>query len=270
MDDIERRLSALLHTRAPEPPHLITAADIRHLAMTGELVGPGRHPGGAAPLHRVRPWIGAVLSAAAVVLLIAASLLIGGRWLGDREHAAPATRTASLVPPPTPTPSTARTVPPKSASRGSTPPPARSAACVADDITITAVTEQPANRNGAVLLHFTNTGHTACTTFGYPGVAVLDAARRQQYQAVRQPFGYMGGLHPGQAPPHITLAPGQQASALVEYGLVSEPSGDFCPMTTGLLVTMPNDTTSTRVNARLSDCGSAAVDPIVPGATGAA
>jgi len=140
-------------------------------------------------------------------------------------------------------------------------------ACTSVTTRLTAEPQQPANRNGATLLHFTNTSSHPCTTQGYPGVAVLNAAGQQQYQAIREPAGYFGGLQPGQSPPLVSLSPGQEATAILEVGDVY-PNGNFCPSAPALLVTMPGDTASRTVTTEISDCGNAAIDPVLSGTTG--
>ncbi len=75
---------------------------------------------------------------------------------------------------------------------------------------------------------------------------MLNAAGQQQYQAIREPAGYFGGLQPGQSPPLVSLSPGQEATAILEVGDVY-PNGNFCPSAPALLVTMPGDTTSRKV-----------------------
>ena len=70
--------------------------------------------------------------------------------------------------------------------------------CKRSDLTIHAQLSTPAGGTNLALLHFKNKlkAHS-CTTYGYPGVAVLTAAGKQKYQAVRTPSGYAGGLQSG-------------------------------------------------------------------------
>lgn len=116
-----------------------------------------------------------------------------------------------------------------------------------------------------VVLVFTNTSAHACTLFGYPGVAALDAAGRQVSQAVRTRSGYLGG---GYALRQVQLAPGGKASTVVEGSDV--PSGDAtsCPTYPKLLVTAPGLTRSTPVSTRMPGCSPLQVHPVVPGSTG--
>ncbi|MGH3276568.1 MAG: DUF4232 domain-containing protein [Streptosporangiaceae bacterium] len=102
---------------------------------------------------------------------------------------------------------------------------------------------------------FTNMGTTPCRTAGYPGVAALNTAGGQIMQAVRQA---------GSAPV-IVLAPGQSASALIS---ADTASCDALTTVAGLLVTAPNQTTSTRLGPAGQFClKSLRVAPLQPGAT---
>ena len=96
---------------------------------------------------------------------------------------------------------------------------------------------------------------------------MLNAAGQQQYQAIREPAGYFGGLQPGQSPPPVSLSPGHEATAILEVGDVY-PNGNLCPSAPALLVTMPGDTTSRKVPTKISDCGNAAINPVLSGPTG--
>jgi Protein of unknown function (DUF4232) len=145
------------------------------------------------------------------------------------------------------TPAVASSTPAAASSPPASPtatPSADSAAapqCTAADLTI-AYTDNSQVNNGALagmshhdsIVMFTNQSSASCQTAGYPGVAVLDAAGHQIKQAVR-----VAG-----SAPVIVLRPGQVASALISANTAS-----CVKMTTaaGLLVTAPNQRTSTRL-----------------------
>jgi Protein of unknown function (DUF4232) len=145
------------------------------------------------------------------------------------------------------TPAVASSTPAAASSTPASPtatPSADSAAapqCTDADLTI-AYTDNSQVNNGALagmshhdsIVMFTNKSSASCQTAGYPGVAVLDAAGRQIKQAVR-----VAG-----SAPVIVLRPGQVASALISANTAS-----CVKMTTaaGLLVTAPNQRTSTRL-----------------------
>jgi hypothetical protein len=100
---------------------------------------------------------------------------------------------------------------------------------------------------------FTNEGSASCRIQGYPGVAALNSAGTQIRQAVRS----------GGNAPLIVLAPGQTASAMVSANSAS------CTAPTsvaGLLVTAPDQTTSTRLGPAGQFClGSLAVGTVQRG-----
>ncbi len=116
--------------------------------------------------------------------------------------------------------------------------------CSAAQLKIT-YTDNSAINNGALngmshhdsVIMFTNTGSESCQTRGYPGVALMNAAGQQVKQAVRSPLTH------GSAP-LITLAPGQVASAGL---LANSASCTSLASVSGVLVTAPDQTTSTRL-----------------------
>jgi Protein of unknown function (DUF4232) len=116
--------------------------------------------------------------------------------------------------------------------------------CSAAQLKIT-YTDNSAINNGALdgmshhdsVIMFTNAGSGSCQTRGYPGVALLNAAGQQVKQAVRS------GLSRGPAP-LITLRPGQVASAGL---LANSASCTSLAKVSGVLVTAPDQTTSTRL-----------------------
>jgi hypothetical protein len=123
---------------------------------------------------------------------------------------------------------------------------------------------------GSTIL-FTNTGTSACSLSGYPGVAALSSAGAQVQQAQRTPNGYLGGLETGStSPPVVDLRPGAVASALVEGTDVPEGTAASCPTYPALLVTPPTSTQSKRLALSLPGCSPLQVHPVVSGATGTA
>jgi hypothetical protein len=126
------------------------------------------------------------------------------------------------------------------------------------------------------ILLFTNTSSTACTLTGYPGVAGLDAGGAQRVQARRIVGDYLGGLSPDTTTlPHVSLAPGRSASAVVE-GTDNPPGAQPCPYYPFLLVTPPNLTKQVQVQVfglgtrppGLPGCTAIEVHPVVAGTTG--
>lgn len=120
---------------------------------------------------------------------------------------------------------------------------------------------------GAVL--FRNTSRSTCSLYGYPGVAGLDSAGRQEVQATRVPRGFIGGLPtPTSHPTTVVLAPGAVASAVIEG--VDVPSGNAtsCPSYPSILVTPPGTRSSTHLALAVPGCGGIQVHPVVPGTSG--
>lgn len=119
-----------------------------------------------------------------------------------------------------------------------------------------------------VPLHFRNASTTACALYGYPGVALLNAAGQEVAQAQRTPVGYAGGLRTGSSnPPTAILAPGLTATALVE-GTDAPRTGPVtsCPVYSGMLVTPPTTTESVRLTLRLRPligCSPVEVHPVI-------
>jgi hypothetical protein len=146
---------------------------------------------------------------------------------------------------------------------------ATSPSCTDDQLTTTL------GKSGVGLGHvgqtvvFTNVSTTACTLYGYPGVAGLDAAGTQIMQATRTPSGYLGGLWstPNGPPPTVALAPGQAASGLVE-GVDNQVGAMPCVQLSGLLVTAPTTTRSVDLPSDSPECDGLEVHPVVPGTSG--
>jgi len=116
-------------------------------------------------------------------------------------------------------------------------------------------------------IHFTNRSTAVCTMVGYPGVAVLDRAGRQQFQALRTPRGFFGGYSGSGAPPSVTLQPGQTATSDLE-GTYLDSHQAGCPTDPAVLVTPPNATTSIRLNITVSVCVAPSIHPVIAGQLG--
>lgn len=117
-----------------------------------------------------------------------------------------------------------------------------------------------------VLLRFAPINKEACTLYGYPGVAGLDANGKQGLQATRTPNGYLGGVQGGK-PGTVTITSLSPASALVE-GDAASKDGTTCLQLVALLVTPPGLHTSQQIESAPPACGGLQVHPVVPGVTG--
>ena len=117
------------------------------------------------------------------------------------------------------------------------------------------------------MLLFRNTGSAACTLTGYPG-ANLVTSTGHQVPVPRTPQGFMGGISPqAKVDPTVHLAPGQQASAVLEGEDFNPKGGGPCPQYSILLVTPPNTHRSTKFTRAVSLCDPQ-IHPVVPGTSG--
>ncbi len=148
--------------------------------------------------------------------------------------------------------------------------------CTAADLTVTSGATEAAVGHSSLVLLFTNASSAPCFVRGYPGVAVQLPDGRAS-NAVRAMSGYMGG-DAAPSPAQVQLAPGVTASALIEWlHFPQDGSASVTPAdcagdgAVGLLVTAPDQTTSTRLAPPDPDspvCWGFQVHPIVAGSTG--
>ena len=128
--------------------------------------------------------------------------------------------------------------------------------------------------NEAMAITFTNVSGTPCSIGGYPSVVAVDDQGRR-VSARESPQGSVGGVQMGEPLPLVPLAPGAEASAVIESAIPQDP-GQPCPAFSYLLVTAPGTESPVRVSAELPglgadlpDCPSSPdVHPIVPGPSG--
>jgi hypothetical protein len=145
---------------------------------------------------------------------------------------------------------------------------AQIAKCTVDRLTITAGGHDAASGHRGFILVFRNTSTTTCRIKGYPGVDAINGKGQLMEHARRTLSGYEGGLAPGGSPQTVSLAPGQSASALVEALAFRASDGSACTPYESLLVTVPDDTVSSRLAWNNDGCSALEVHPVVPGVTG--
>ncbi len=222
---------------------------------------------------------------AAIVATAAAAVVVTGCSAAGTAAAgitAGGTRAAGTAAAPPPSPSVAGA--PSSSAAGSgdaagvagsvpaTSPPE----CTAADLTVTPGVTQGAVSHSSLVLLFTNSSSAPCVVQGYPGVAA-QLPGGQVYNAVRAMAGYMGG-DAAPSPAQVPLAPGRTASAVIEWLIAPQDgSASVTPAdcagdgAVGLLVTVPDQTTSTRLappDQYSPICWGFEVHPIVAGSTG--
>jgi hypothetical protein len=137
--------------------------------------------------------------------------------------------------------------------------------CVKATLSLSAGSTDSSSGHRSETLVFTNTSAATCVMQGYHGVAALDGQGSQVVQARRTPSGYEGGIPSGAVPPRVSLGPGQSASATVEALAFNASDGSACTRWAGLLVTVPDDTVSTRVPWNSDGCSDLQIHPVVPG-----
>lgn len=189
------------------------------------------------------------------------------------------TITSSASTPPLPTtgsPSVAPFIPlrPTSSPSPAVSPPAQGTAvlpepkCLPDQIMVRAGHEGAGLGHEGVVILFTNTGTGPCTLRGYPGVAGLNSLGRQVTQAIRTPYGYLGGRFNKGPIPAVRLSAGGIAAALVEGTSIPYANSPTCPAYPSLLVTPPGQRRAAQLLAGLPGCSALQVHPVLSGATG--
>jgi hypothetical protein len=140
-------------------------------------------------------------------------------------------------------------------------------ACTGPEIQVTVESAGVAMNHSGDVLIFTNHTGSACTMQGYPGVAVVKGSTTL-LNATRSLNGYMADDPGISSAPLVTLAPGQSASAMVEW---VGNAGEACYATdTGTFqVTPPNTRSTTTLGTlTLGDDGICADFEVHPVASG--
>lgn len=178
---------------------------------------------------------------------------------------------APLPPPPasSATPTSTEAVTPHPKPDPTSPSSSRTVvACGHADLSISVGSEIDADTHRGLPIIFTNTGHLPCTITGYPRVTAIDDAGTTVEQAKQQPSGYLFAS-PG-APQHITLRPGESASATVEALAFDPVTGAGCTAYAAVLIAAPSSAHTTRLPWTNDGCADLEVHPVVPGTTGEA
>jgi hypothetical protein len=170
--------------------------------------------------------------------LVAVVLIAGCSAQHTTPAAAPApeapptvtvTATPSASPAPVPSPST----------------PEASGPCSDDDLTVTNGPLESANTQRHVVVSFTNTSAHSCTLVGYPGANLVTPAGGVLINVPRRP---------GAAAHHLTLEPGEVATADITAYAIDTSTGNTCPRWGNLVVTPPNDFVSHPLSVDVPIC----------------
>jgi Protein of unknown function (DUF4232) len=109
--------------------------------------------------------------------------------------------------------------------------PEASGPCSDDDLAVTNGPLESANTQRHVTLSFRNTSSHSCALVGYPGADLVTPAGSVLINVPRRPAN---------AAHHLTLNPGDVATADVTAYAVDTSTGDACPRWGNLVVTPPN------------------------------
>jgi hypothetical protein len=174
-----------------------------------------------------------------IALPLLAVVLIAGCSAERTTPAAPAsTVTVTATTPPAPAPSSSQPpAAPVTVTVTTTPAPASQSApdasgpCTDDDFAVTNGPLESANTQRHVILSFSNTSSHSCTLVGYPGADLVTPAGGVLINVPRRPAN---------AAHHLTLNPGDVATADVTAYAIDTSTGDACPRWGNLVVTPPN------------------------------
>ncbi len=138
--------------------------------------------------------------------------------------ASPSAQTPATSTAPAPTPVTV-TVAPSTA-----PADAPAGPCTDADLKVSNNALESQGSEYRLLLHFTNTSAHPCTLTGYPGVDLVNETGPVVHVERR----------PGNAAPHLTLQPGEAATADLQSSDTNPANGGMCPRWGSVVVIAPN------------------------------
>ena len=222
MNDLERRLSDLLHTGTPEPERAITSNDIAELAMDRHT--PNR--------HRVQTWGVPLLAAASVLVAVAIPVAI----FGHANSSVAPTSPSLPIPAPAPTSSPSSTTP---LSGGAAP------TCVSSQLSLTTGSEEGTAGSIYATFYLTNTTATPCSVRGFPGVSLLDGSGN----IVGQP-----ATQDGSAGPSVRLGPGQRAQFILRVGTATRTGCNVPRPSSQIQVYPPDQTVPLRIPFSTASC----------------
>lgn len=222
MNDLERRLTDLLHTGAPEPERVITANEIAELAQDGHMTN-GRR------LHR---WGVPVLAAASVLVAVAVPVVVSRHTVSSNTPTSPSLSTSASAP-------TSSTPAPTSNAPGLV------ATCLTSQLRLTSGQSQGTVGSIYATFHLTNTAGTPCSMRGFPGVSLLDDAGK----IVGQP-----ATRDGSEGPSVRLGPNQRAQFILRVGAATRTGCDVPRPSSQVLVYPPDQTAPLRIPFSTTSC----------------
>lgn len=137
-------------------------------------------------------------------------------------------------------------------------------ACGNTSLAVTRAPSDAAGGHGGFWLLFRNVSHSTCSLRGYPGLDALDSHHHVLAHAKHTLSGYMGG--PGVVRT-VRVAPGDFASATVEWLNFNPVTTGDCRFSASVAATPPNTTHTVRLPVSVSIC-KLQVHPSVVGTSG--
>jgi hypothetical protein len=112
----------------------------------------------------------------------------------------------------------------------------------------------------------TNTSPTTCTLHGYPGMQLVNAQGQNLPTTVVRGGITFQDAPANQSPSLVTLASQKAAQYDWTYSDVPVGNQQTCPTSSTVLVTPPNDFTSTSITLQVPSCGNGTlhVSPVFP------
>lgn len=139
-----------------------------------------------------------------------------------------------------------------------------SAACGNGSLAVSSTSTQGATGHGSFALLFRNVGASTCSMTGYSGVDALGGSGQLLAHAQRTLSGFMGGAG---SVGTVIVAPGDTASATVEWLNFNPVTTGDCTFSTSVAATPPNTTSTVHLPVSVSIC-QLQVHPTVAGASG--
>ena len=207
------------------------------------------------------------------ICLLGAAVLVSGCGsvtTPTRSSAATATvtRTVTAAGSPTSSSATASTVTHAAAATSTTSTPGSASAtapmCLTSDFTLVSLGASAATGHGLLAFGLRNHSGHACTTGGYPGILLLDAAGRGLPTVPQRTTEDFFGTTPLR---ELTVAAGDLVSFRLSVVDVSaNGSGSGCESVHGLQVIVPNNTAGVDISRTFSVCGgTVSVSPLQAG-----
>jgi hypothetical protein len=123
--------------------------------------------------------------------------------------------------------------------------PVAATPCADYDLEVTNGALESANTQRRVVVSFRNTSSHPCTLVGYPGADLVTPAGGVLINVPRRPAA---------AAHHLTLQPGDVATADVQAYAIDTATGNTCPRWGNLVVTPPNDYVSHPLSVDVPIC----------------